>query len=99
MIRRPPRSTLFPYTTLFRSLEEAHEPAARELGVDGEGISFLHPLPHDVDARCGMRDAGCVGPVHRRVELDRPSLTLPASRFPHPEILDEMRQIDFQVRE
>src|SRR5260221_8195772 len=23
MIRRPPRSTLFPYTTLFRSLEEA----------------------------------------------------------------------------
>src|SRR3712207_1092339 len=24
MIRRPPRSTLFPYTTLFRSQEEAH---------------------------------------------------------------------------
>src|SRR3712207_829647 len=29
MIRRPPRSTLFPYTTLFRSDE-----AARELGMD-----------------------------------------------------------------
>src|SRR3712207_4325161 len=28
MIRRPPRSTLFPYTTLFRSIEEvaAHDP-------------------------------------------------------------------------
>src|SRR5260370_8918318 len=24
MIRRPPRSTLFPYTTLFRSLERVH---------------------------------------------------------------------------
>src|SRR5258707_11725544 len=24
MIRRPPRSTLFPYTTLFRSLDSAH---------------------------------------------------------------------------
>src|SRR5256886_6342695 len=24
MIRRPPRSTLFPYTTLFRSVDEAH---------------------------------------------------------------------------
>src|SRR2546430_9475331 len=24
MIRRPPRSTLFPYTTLFRSLDAAH---------------------------------------------------------------------------
>src|SRR2546429_6350325 len=27
MIRRPPRSTLFPYTTLFRSLLAAHHPA------------------------------------------------------------------------
>src|SRR5256885_5118412 len=25
MIRRPPRSTLFPYTTLFRSLDRPHE--------------------------------------------------------------------------
>src|SRR5258706_5941526 len=30
MIRRPPRSTLFPYTTLFRSAADAiREPAAR----------------------------------------------------------------------
>src|SRR5256884_2580619 len=28
MIRRPPRSTLFPYTTLFRSLERAMPPDA-----------------------------------------------------------------------
>src|SRR3712207_8097406 len=27
MIRRPPRSTLFPYTTLFRSRVREHEPA------------------------------------------------------------------------
>src|SRR2546430_9009233 len=47
MIRRPPRSTLFPYTTLFRSLEivaterhderqplgKRHEAALPELGV------------------------------------------------------------------
>src|SRR5688572_32675754 len=31
MIRRPPRSTLFPYTTLFRSLRALHE-ADRLLG-------------------------------------------------------------------
>src|SRR3989442_7471126 len=30
MIRRPPRSTLFPYTTLFRSLQQ-HALAARQL--------------------------------------------------------------------
>src|SRR3712207_7190253 len=29
MIRRPPRSTLFPYTTLFRSSEERHRLAMR----------------------------------------------------------------------
>src|SRR3712207_8175818 len=34
MIRRPPRSTLFPYTTLFRSLAvSALVPLARRLGV------------------------------------------------------------------
>src|SRR2546429_2482981 len=33
MIRRPPRSTLFPYTTLFRSLRsDEDEPAVRYLG-------------------------------------------------------------------
>src|SRR5258706_5526516 len=29
MIRRPPRSTLFPYTTLFRSLERGHRGGGR----------------------------------------------------------------------
>src|SRR3712207_9307574 len=36
MIRRPPRSTLFPYTTLFRSTTRV----AEEL-VTREGVSFL----------------------------------------------------------
>src|SRR2546422_8351837 len=37
MIRRPPRSTLFPYTTLFRSLDPAHEFLRRR------GIAQIHP--------------------------------------------------------
>src|SRR5690348_18190341 len=32
MIRRPPRSTLFPYTTLFRSVVERRAPPVRDLG-------------------------------------------------------------------
>src|SRR3712207_8834251 len=38
MIRRPPRSTLFPYTTLFRSATSGKDgqPAAEELGLDGD---------------------------------------------------------------
>src|SRR6202162_6673084 len=31
MIRRPPRSTLFPYTTLFRSTLSSHAPAIMEV--------------------------------------------------------------------
>src|SRR2546423_617422 len=39
MIRRPPRSTLFPYTTLFRSEKASGEPAivpvSHPFGIDG----------------------------------------------------------------
>src|SRR3989442_10189537 len=43
MIRRPPRSTLFPYTTLFRSPtpgvdQRAARPAAHRRGTDGAEI-------------------------------------------------------------
>src|SRR6266536_2623408 len=37
MIRRPPRSTLFPYTTLFRSRALPLRPSAR-LAVRGDGL-------------------------------------------------------------
>src|SRR2546427_7078805 len=42
MIRRPPRSTLFPYTTLFRSLREAHDRLV-DL-VAAERLLTPHPL-------------------------------------------------------
>src|SRR3989449_11025700 len=35
MIRRPPRSTLFPYTTLFRSTSDLEVPAEAELVLEG----------------------------------------------------------------
>src|SRR5256885_11919476 len=35
MIRRPPRSTLFPYTTLFRSREASRPPCAAQAGCIG----------------------------------------------------------------
>src|SRR2546425_10194312 len=35
MIRRPPRSTLFPYTTLFRSQEHGHRAQLRDGGAQG----------------------------------------------------------------
>src|SRR2546422_4075946 len=46
MIRRPPRSTLFPYTTLFRSPEKPHVHVIklRLLGVAGVEIGFPDAL-------------------------------------------------------
>src|SRR5258708_22396557 len=70
-------------------LEEARQPAARQVSVDGERISFLHTLPHHVNAGSGKRSPGTVGPVARGAELhDRP-LAFPLSRFPFCEVLDE----------
>ena len=37
MIRRPPRSTLFPYTTLFRSVKDALQHRLLCILADGEG--------------------------------------------------------------
>src|SRR3712207_7983834 len=51
MIRRPPRSTLFPYTTLFRSLAiEASNAQARESRNVGS-----HPLELAPDHAGGLR--------------------------------------------
>src|SRR3989449_7781117 len=42
MIRRPPRSTLFPYTTLFRShVDRVEVPGDRVLEPRAEGVPYL----------------------------------------------------------
>src|SRR2546429_6737597 len=77
MIRRPPRSTLFPYTTLFRSLHESRE---RDLGRDqvaldvrGEGLveGEMQALERDL----AERDV----PVEHAHEQDRKSTRLNSS--------------------
>src|SRR5260370_25384434 len=42
MIRRPPRSTLFPYTTLFRSRTTLAQIIADELGTSPDRITIVH---------------------------------------------------------
>src|SRR2546422_3311132 len=58
MIRRPPRSTLFPYTTLFRShVLRGHESdpplgIPRAVGIPhGEGLYDGAALPHEIRER------------------------------------------------
>src|SRR2546430_10918340 len=75
MIRRPPRSTLFPYTTLFRSLLEAVVILIEDLLGQVDVLDLLGSLlpgdgdePFDVVARDG-RFRGDAG--HRFQALER----------------------------
>src|SRR3712207_7741826 len=88
MIRRPPRSTLFPYTTLFRSLGRlVHEPARRlRLGrihphvkrrVDGVREAALRAV--DLHARDAEIEEDRVGLDAVLGELDRKSTRLNSS--------------------
>src|SRR5256885_13177186 len=54
MIRRPPRSTLFPYTTLFRSARGLHASVMHRNGR-GSAIDLLGALDEGIDH--GARDA------------------------------------------
>src|SRR5258708_14513323 len=76
MIRRPPRSTLFPYTTLFRSHHDhLHFAAAQHLGrrapVDGE--------VQQIALRTGQRNARAQLRAPHRREVDRKSTRLNSS--------------------
>src|SRR3989449_6584154 len=57
MIRRPPRSTLFPYTTLFRSLLGADAARAQGVELGEERLGIEHDaVTHD--AHGALDDAG-----------------------------------------
>src|SRR3712207_7269241 len=71
MIRRPPRSTLFPYTTLFRSIEKSNIELPIVVRLDGtnaeEGRQILaENTPENVVTEETMLDA-----ARRAVELAR----------------------------
>src|SRR5437016_8095352 len=59
MIRRPPRSTLFPYTTLFRSVRGRHpRPSRRGLlaGAAGDRIAVRPVAAGDAGQRRGRSE-------------------------------------------
>src|SRR5688572_31380737 len=72
MIRRPPRSTLFPYTTLFRSLLASRIPAIARAHVLAVVVVAIATVPADASR---ARRAGSVVIVTR----DRKSTRLNSS--------------------
>src|SRR3712207_7561890 len=75
MIRRPPRSTLFPYTTLFRSMKFIYSPETMtrmyELGMGVMGVAAANTGESDV------RGISLLAPTN--ADLDRKSTRLNSS--------------------
>src|SRR2546422_8521418 len=69
MIRRPPRSTLFPYTTLFRSVELLSAELRKHSALRGSPDGDDFPLLAELLVRRGIYDA----------EADRKSTRLNSS--------------------
>src|SRR3712207_8660080 len=72
MIRRPPRSTLFPYTTLFRSKQVRHSVPHRRLVWTG-------PVDEFFGFRFGKLPYRSLRFEHRTLERDRKSTRLNSS--------------------
>src|SRR2546422_4619935 len=69
MIRRPPRSTLFPYTTLFRSPRRRRQRRRHLVAAVGDTSAVDGPSP-----RCQQRDArqrDARAGVHLVVDIER----------------------------
>src|SRR3712207_8128607 len=77
MIRRPPRSTLFPYTTLFRSAQvERFAPGFRKL------ILGRHVLePSDLEARNANLVGGDVGGGSYRLRSEEHTSELQSRQY------------------
>src|SRR3712207_9454454 len=87
MIRRPPRSTLFPYTTLFRSAEEERE---ARLKRNEETLRELS----DTIRRCNIRIIGIPEGEEKEKGAENLFKEIMAENFPNL-----VREMDLQVTE
>src|SRR3712207_7927430 len=78
MIRRPPRSTLFPYTTLFRSLLQRRGQGAVDPRGQARAVGLVLLGEHlAVPVHPGDQITAAVG--HEHVDVDRKSTRLNSS--------------------
>src|SRR2546429_5203485 len=61
MIRRPPRSTLFPYTTLFRSFDKWARAKGSFAGTKTRRDDFARVAPDSADRRKADAGIECIG--------------------------------------
>src|SRR3989442_4943965 len=81
MIRRPPRSTLFPYTTLFRSLRPHQRARQDDVERHADTGKTTDRLAQPLHALIGERTLAVVGPLvaATTASVDRQSTRLNSS--------------------
>src|SRR3712207_9526693 len=104
MIRRPPRSTLFPYTTLFRSprnaaagslrQKDAAVTASRPLRFYAHGWGEASTLPADTQPGVMQAIAGWGVPISEDLALFD---ALPVALGPYRRIEAERAEIPFDI--
>src|SRR6266511_2466029 len=85
MIRRPPRSTLFPYTTLFRSPLPGRQPPLRTQETRPHDEPYAFPLPDDLPQRRQRHRPHRPPHPPRRDHHHRRRELSPAGRGGHPQ--------------
>src|SRR5437762_7158536 len=65
MIRRPPRSTLFPYTTLFRSFAQLGDRNLEDMKIDGSAPDFKVSEVEPADGLARDRKSTRLNSSHR----------------------------------
>src|SRR5690349_23964829 len=99
MIRRPPRSTLFPYTTLFRSVAAlvlALAPAA--LADSGSSTQFIRSAVVNADHTATLdRKSTRLNSSH--VEISYAVFCLKKKKFDNDEMKDDCNKANSDVRD
>src|SRR2546425_12549955 len=84
MIRRPPRSTLFPYTTLFRSIGGRNQVIKLRWGKDARGLIFE-------GARPGIKFALGENPKRSRAASSTTPARYPQTRMGVEDVIRDAR--------
>src|SRR5256886_6571276 len=102
MIRRPPRSTLFPYTTLFRSVDAHVTAVAHVSGDDQLREAGLHLLLDRATERTGAVDrvVAALGEIVLRAvgELERETAVGEATAEPRELQVDDLSHLGARER-
>src|SRR3989441_13256683 len=99
MIRRPPRSTLFPYTTLFRSLCPCKGEGEQRVLEISDNQESAGSLPHD-DGRgtsCQRGQRIDRNPPHNGSRLPRSSQRLAINELRSEEHTSELQSLAYLV--